>query len=158
MLPHACRISVIDSEPAHCPWAWSIFAGSHKVRLPHATFTQKPQKTSLHPLHFCVLGHAIMQVLPVQPLTRQPGPEAKNTMPYFGERALLYQEPRAATVRVVSEAGIRGEKVVGKLLLLLVGAFLQLFLWLQSARCLMLDKDSEFRGSISGCFCEGSGF
>ncbi|CAE7576675.1 for [Symbiodinium natans] len=39
---------------------------------------------------------------------------AKNTMPYFGERALLYQEPRAATVRVVSE----------------------------SARCLMLDKEA----------------
>lgn len=39
---------------------------------------------------------------------------AKQTIPYFGERALLYQEPRAATVRVLSE----------------------------SARCLMLDKDA----------------
>ena len=40
--------------------------------------------------------------------------EGKQTVPYFGERALLYQEPRAATVKVVSE----------------------------SARCLMLDKDA----------------
>jgi len=39
---------------------------------------------------------------------------AKNTVPYFGERALLYQEARAATVKVISE----------------------------SARCLMLDKDA----------------
>ncbi|CAK9056603.1 unnamed protein product [Durusdinium trenchii] len=39
---------------------------------------------------------------------------AKQTIPYFGERALLYQEPRAATVKVISE----------------------------SARCLMLDKDA----------------
>ncbi|CAJ1366790.1 unnamed protein product [Effrenium voratum] len=38
----------------------------------------------------------------------------KMTMPYFGERALLYQEPRAATVKVLSE----------------------------SARCLMLDKEA----------------
>ena len=32
------------------------------------------------------------------------GPEVKQSIPYFGERALLYQEPRAATVKVLSEA------------------------------------------------------
>ena len=32
------------------------------------------------------------------------GTEAKQTIPYFGERALLYQEPKAATVKVISEA------------------------------------------------------
>eukprot|EP00913_Durusdinium_trenchii_P012052 g11322.t1 len=47
---------------------------------------------------------------------------AKQTIPYFGERALLYQEPRAATVKVISE----------------------------SARCLMLDKEIQLSGKTRG--------
>eukprot|EP00438_Fugacium_kawagutii_P013290 Skav225462 [mRNA] locus=scaffold881:163319:163603:+ [translate_table: standard] len=41
--------------------------------------------------------------------------KAKQTVPYFGERALLYQEPRAATVKVLSEAhGTSGTRSIAR--------------------------------------------